>query len=146
MALLPNTVGAVDRLSLDGRIPPRVEQEHVVSSGQVEAMAARSEADEEEPALGIVLKPLDNGLSVSCVAVEICVRDGVGVEPLSQQREEARELRKDERLVRFRGGLGEFGKENVQLRARCRLMGAGNQRRMARGLATRSMWGRSERR
>ena len=59
LARLADAVRAVDRLRLDGRVPPRVEQEHVVGRGQVQAEAAGLEADQEQPAVGIVLEPLD---------------------------------------------------------------------------------------
>ena len=47
---LADAVRAVDRLRLDRRIPPRIEQEDVVGRGEVEAMAARLEADQEQRA------------------------------------------------------------------------------------------------
>ena len=51
---LPDAVRAVDRLGLDGRVPPRIEQEHVLGRGQVEAEAAGLQADEEERTVGSV--------------------------------------------------------------------------------------------
>ena len=48
LAGLADAVGAVDRLRLDGRIPPRIEQEDVFGGGEVQAKAAGLEADEEQ--------------------------------------------------------------------------------------------------
>src|SRR5687768_1369521 len=42
---LADAVGAVDRLGLDGRVPPRVEEEDVLGGGEVEAQPAGLEAD-----------------------------------------------------------------------------------------------------
>src|SRR5690606_36256494 len=44
---LADAVRAVARLVLDGRVPPWVEVDDVVSGGEVEARAAGGEADEE---------------------------------------------------------------------------------------------------
>src|SRR3954468_19387725 len=88
IALLANAVRAVDRLRLDRGIPPGVEEKDVVGRGEVEAVAARSEADQKELAVRILLKLFDNRLSVACVPVEIGVADRVRVETLAQEREE----------------------------------------------------------
>ena len=56
---LADPVRAVDRLRLDGRVPPGVEQEDVLGRGQVQAEAAGLQADQEEPAVRVVLEPLD---------------------------------------------------------------------------------------
>src|SRR5437867_3854494 len=44
-AILADAMSAVDRLGLDGRIPPRVEQHHVIRAGEVEAGAPCLERD-----------------------------------------------------------------------------------------------------
>ena len=44
---LTDSVGAVDGLRLDGRVPPRVEQDDVVGLDEVEPDTARLERDEE---------------------------------------------------------------------------------------------------
>ena len=46
--LLAEPMGAVDRLVLDGRVPPAVEQEHVVGELQVQADAAGAVAHQED--------------------------------------------------------------------------------------------------
>ena len=56
---LADAVRAVDGLGLDGRVPPRVEEEDVVGRGQVEAEPAGLEADQEERAVGVGLEALD---------------------------------------------------------------------------------------
>ena len=55
---LADAVRAVDRLRLDRRIPPGIEQEHVVRRGQVQPEPARLEADQEQPAGRVRLEPL----------------------------------------------------------------------------------------
>src|SRR5438105_6791401 len=133
--LLSDAVSAVDGLGLDGRIPPRVEEKHVLGGRQIEPMTASPQADEEELTLRVPLKALDDRLSVAGGAIEICVHDGLRVEPLPQQREKARELREHECFVSLRRGHGELGEQHVQLRARRLFASAADERRMARGLA-----------
>jgi hypothetical protein len=66
-------VGAIDRLRFNCRIPPRIEQEDVRSGGEIEARAARFQADEKELAARIGLEAFDARLAVSCLAVEIFI-------------------------------------------------------------------------
>ena len=47
-ALLADAVGAVGRLRFHRGVPPRVEVNHVVGGGEVQAEAAGFEADEEQ--------------------------------------------------------------------------------------------------
>ena len=47
MARLPDAVGAVDGLRLRGGIPPWIQQEDVVRRREIQADAARLEADEK---------------------------------------------------------------------------------------------------
>ena len=42
--LLPDAVGPVGSLALNGRLPPWVEVDHVVGAGEVESESARLEA------------------------------------------------------------------------------------------------------
>ena len=46
--LLSDAVGAVARLLFDGRVPPRVEMNHIVGGSQVQTQSARLQTDEEE--------------------------------------------------------------------------------------------------
>ena len=52
--VLADPVGAVDRLRLDRRVPPRVEHEDVVGLGQVEPEAAGLQADQEHRAVAVL--------------------------------------------------------------------------------------------
>ena len=72
---LADAVGAVDRLRLDRRVPPGVEQEDVLGRRQVQAEAAGLEADQEQLAVRVVLEPLDPRLPVARAAVEVFVGD-----------------------------------------------------------------------
>ena len=46
-ALLPDPVRPVGGLRLDGRVPPRVEMDHHVGPGKIQARAAGLETDQE---------------------------------------------------------------------------------------------------
>ncbi len=52
--LLSDPVGPVSGLALDGRVPPRVEVDHVVGAGEVEPEPARLEADHERLLLSLL--------------------------------------------------------------------------------------------
>ena len=82
-------------------VPPRIEQEDVFRRREVEADAARFEADEEELAVGIGLEAFDLFLTVARLAVEIFVSDAGAIEPRADDGEEAGELREDERFLAF---------------------------------------------
>ena len=58
VAVLPDAVGTVGRLRLDGRVPPEVEVDDVARRGEVESGAARLEADDEHLLLRILLELL----------------------------------------------------------------------------------------
>src|SRR5215208_1829871 len=47
LSRLSNAMCAIDRLRFDRRIPPRVEQEHVVGRRQIQSVTARFEADQK---------------------------------------------------------------------------------------------------
>jgi hypothetical protein len=80
IAGLADAVGAVDGLSLNGGVPPGIEEEDISGGGQIEAKAAGTEADEEELAGGVVLEALDTCLAVAGGAVEIFIGEAGFVE------------------------------------------------------------------
>ena len=125
---------AVDRLRLDGRVPPGVEQEDVVGGGQVEAEAAGLEADEEDAAVRVRLEALHARRAVARLAVEVLVDEAGRVQPRLQEREEARELREDERLVPLLDDLVEARHEDVELGARALRAPRVDEARVAGGL------------
>ena len=88
-------------LVFDGRVPPRVDDDHVVGRGQVQAEAAGLQADQEQVALAAPGRRRRAG----CARPPGCCRRGTGscmpgsVEPLAQQRQEVGELAEHQRLV-----------------------------------------------
>ena len=99
LTLLADAVRPVDRLRLDRRVPPRIEQKHVLRGGQIQTDAACLEADQEQLAFRIGLKTLDAALAVASSAVQVFVGDALAIEVLAQNRQHAGELRKHQRLV-----------------------------------------------
>ena len=134
VARLAHAVGAVDGLGFDGRVPPGVEQEDVVGGRQVEAQAARFEADQEDAALRVGLEAVDPLLAVARLAVEVFVDDAAAVEVLFHDRQHARELREDERLVPFGDQLLEVRQQDVELGRRFFVGALADEGRMAGGL------------
>ena len=52
--LLPDTVGAVGSLLLDGRVPPRIQVNDVVGTGQVQSQSSGFQADKEQRAFSLL--------------------------------------------------------------------------------------------
>ena len=69
-----------------GRVPPRVQQEHVFSGGEVQAETTRFQTDEKQRTT-IALKSLDAGLAVPGLTVQVLVSQLRFVEPCPQQAE-----------------------------------------------------------
>jgi hypothetical protein len=111
-------VRPVDGLCLRSRSPPGVEEEDVLRRRQVESHAAGLEADQEEPALGVVLEALHSAVAVARPPVEVLVRNRPGIEVLPQNPEQARELGEDQRLVALGRELVELIDEEGELGAR----------------------------
>ena len=59
------------RLLLHRRIPPRIEMDDRVRAGQIQARAARLQADEEKRNARVALEPVDLGLPLDRLAVEV---------------------------------------------------------------------------
>src|SRR5262249_43196289 len=132
---LADAVRAIDRLRLDRRVPPRIEQEHRIGGGEIQPDAARLQADQEQRTRRIVLEAIDAGVAVAGAAVAVLVRDLPGVELAADDGEELGELREDERLVPFLDRLAQARQQRVQLR-RVRVEAPGvDQAGVAGGLA-----------
>ena len=111
-------MGAIDRLGLDGGIPPGIEQEDVFGGGQVQAEAARLQTHQEQRTVGIGLKALDARFAVARAAVEIFVGHAVAIERETDDVEQADELGEDDRLVSLFAQQAQIGEQHIELRAR----------------------------
>src|SRR5207244_4510920 len=105
---LPDAMRAVNRLRLDGRVPPGIEQEDVVGTGQVQADAARLKADQEELAGWIRLKLFHARLAIARFAVQVRIANLLLVQLFLHQRQHARELGKDQCLVTLGGDFAKL--------------------------------------
>jgi hypothetical protein len=72
---LPDAMGAVDRLSFHGGIPPRVEQVDVVGGGEVETVAARLETDQKKRDARVALEAIDARLPVPDPSIQVLIGD-----------------------------------------------------------------------
>src|SRR5207249_10218008 len=68
---LPDAMGAVGCLRLDRGIPPRIEMNDGVGGGEIQADAARFQADQEDWDRGIALDTIYDFLTLFGRAVEI---------------------------------------------------------------------------
>ena len=97
---LADAVRSVSRLIFDGRIPPRIEMNDVIGSGEVQASPARFERDQKEISFA-PLEGIDSFLTLlrRRLAVEVLILDPAFVECLADQAEVLRELAEDERAM-----------------------------------------------
>ena len=75
------------------------------------------QADQEQLAVLVVLKSLYRRLPVARVAIQILIRHLGCVQPLANNRQQARELREDQRLVPLLADLVQLLQQHVQLGA-----------------------------
>ena len=73
LSRLADAVRAVDGLRFHRRIPPGIEKEHVLGGGEVQAQAAGFQADQEKPAIRVVLEAFHARLPIARGAVQILV-------------------------------------------------------------------------
>src|SRR2546422_9720125 len=85
-----------DAWSSFGRIPPRVEMDDGIGSGQVQTETPRFETDEKDWDGTIGLKTLDHGLPVGSRAVQITILDVFRRKLLLQKSQHADELAEDQ--------------------------------------------------
>ena len=113
---LPHAVGAVRGLVFHGRIPPRIHVDHVIGCRQIDAHAARLQADQENIAFSR-LEGIHPALALlhGRTAVEILVADAMLLQMLADQGQMVDELAEDEHLVAV------FQQARQQLREGCQL-------------------------
>lgn len=115
--LLADAVGAVDRLSLDGGIPPRIEKHDIGGRGQVQTGAAGLEADEKHSGAVVVLEFLHERPSVLGGTIEAEGLPFAGSQRLAGEVEHFEELGKDDDLLTlFHEGFEEIDQRG-ELRA-----------------------------
>lgn len=92
-ALLTNAVGAVAGLVFDGRIPPRIQMNHIVGSGEVEAQSSGFQTDEKQR-LRARLKLTNQSVALygAGAAVQIEIVDAQAVEFLTDECQMAGKL------------------------------------------------------
>ena len=110
-------MGPVDGLRLGRGVPPGVEQEAVVGVGEVQPEPARLEADQEDRGGAVLEAPHDRG-PVAGAAVEVAVRDALGLQPLADLAEEPGELAEHQSPVPAAGHLLQLAEQRVDLGGR----------------------------
>ena len=89
---LADSVSSVDGLCFHSGIPPRIQQKDVFGRCQVEPQTSGLQADEENTARIVRLKPLDTFLAVTRLSVEIFVVDPFPVQMFTDNGKHAGEL------------------------------------------------------
>ena len=116
---LADAMRPVDGLRLARRVPPRVEQEHVVGLGQVQPESARLQADQEH---GCLARAEPRDLRVAAAGrrrpVEVRVGHAGGIQPGPRPPEERRELAEHERTMPLGEHVVELLEQRVELRRR----------------------------
>ena len=118
LLVLPKSMRAVGGLVFDGRVPPGVEVDDVVGLGEVEAEAARLEADEEYRRIAF-LEILDGGgaLAGGLPAVEVFVGDPRIVQSRSDDGQEFNELAEYKNFMAISQDLPQQCHEGIELGA-----------------------------
>src|SRR5579872_5959056 len=114
---LADAVRPVDRLHLNGGVPPGIEQKDVIGGRQIEPQPAGLQTDQEHAAGGVRLKVLDPFFAIPRLPVEVFICDGTLLEIAADDRQVARELRKDERLMPLFKQIGQVQPQHVEFGA-----------------------------
>src|SRR5699024_2883632 len=112
-ACLSDPMRAVDRLGLGRRVPPRVEQKHIVGLGEGETEAAGLEADEEHGSAAGA-EGLDDLRPVPRRPVEVLIGDALRVEFGGDGAQIAGELAEDERTMALGPDFGQVLQQHGQ--------------------------------
>jgi hypothetical protein len=97
--ILSEAMGTISRLLLDGRVPPGIEQKHMISGSEIEAEPAGSEGNEHHRGALCVLETVHHSGSISCRSVQPDKTQPGCLQMWLDAIEEGRPLRKDECLV-----------------------------------------------
>src|SRR5262249_686916 len=115
--LLTDAVGAVDRLVLDGGVPPAVEEEDVVHELQVQADAAGAVAHQDDLLVAVRLELIEDRLAFALWNLAVILHRPVRRQRLGQRLERLDPLREDERLAVAVSDLVHVGQELLELGA-----------------------------
>jgi hypothetical protein len=89
-------------LRLNRRIPPGIQQVNIFGGSEIQPLAAGLQTDQEKLAPRVALKSLDRHAAIASPAIEIFIIDALTLEAMSNNRQEAGELRKDEGFMSLR--------------------------------------------
>jgi hypothetical protein len=99
--ILSETMGTIGRLLLDSRIPPGIEQKHMISGSEIEAEPTGSEGNEHHRGALCVLETVHHSGSIPCRSVQPDKIQPCCLQMWLDAIEEGRPLRKDKCLVPF---------------------------------------------
>ena len=132
---LADAMRAVDGLSFDGRIPPRIAEDNVAGGGEVEAGAGGFEREEENRFGAIALELIDEFSAVFGGAGELEVTDVGSLEARLDEFEQGDELAENEHLLAFVAEFFKALEEGVEFGAGDFAVGPGDERGVAADLA-----------
>ena len=115
---LADAVRAIDGLRFDRRVPPGIEQEDILGSGQIQTLTTSFQADQKQLALRIGLKVLDSRAAIASLAIKIFINYSFAIEPLLHNRQKTGELGKDQHLVSFLDHFAQPRNQDVEFGAR----------------------------
>ena len=101
LALLSNPVASVDRLIFDGRVPPRIVENHVTCRGEVETAAACLQREKEGLGIFAFLEIADDLVTVFGLTGEITEGAITLFQLVADDVEHGDELTEDEYFVSF---------------------------------------------
>src|SRR5690349_12725318 len=93
---------AVDGLSFDGGVPPRIVEHDVAGIGQIQTGAGGPEAQQEDRGIGVVLERVDNLLAFLGLASENVRRNLAGTALGFEQLQHLNKLAEEQNLLALR--------------------------------------------
>ncbi len=115
--LLTDAVSPVDRLILDGRIPPAVEQKHVAGELQIQPHGSGSVAHQQQVRVRIVFELIQNRFSLLRWNTAVVNQRIECLQPLGQPVERFGPLAEQNRLAVAGGDFLHVGRQSFKFRA-----------------------------
>ena len=112
-----DAVGTVDRLVLDGRVPPAIEQEHVLGELEVQPHAAGPVADQQQVRVRVFGETADYPVALPRRDLAVILQRLEPLEPPGKLPERLDPLAEHQRLAPAGGHFLQVGLQALQLRA-----------------------------
>src|SRR5579885_3536741 len=115
--LLANAMSAIDRLVFDGRVPPTIKQENVISELEIQPHAAGSIAHQQDVSFRIALETIEDALPLFVWNLAVILQRTKLAQSRSQKLQRLNPLGEDNSLAAALGYLGHVRQQAFELGA-----------------------------